>query len=104
MSLENTINVCFTRELDVVASLMEVDTILVANADALVIDNADALTYFVVKSTISRMVVGLRDSLHIWWLTPRSAVPYLQSSARFVDRSERERLFHFANVTLYRSL
>ena len=42
----------------------------------------------VVKSTISRMVVGLRDSLHIWWPTPRSAVPYLQSSARFVDRSE----------------
>ena len=39
----------------------------------------------VVESTISRMVVGLvRDSLHIWWPTPRSAVPYLQSSARFV--------------------
>jgi hypothetical protein len=58
----------------------------------------------VVKSTICRMVVGLRMFLHIWWPTPRLAVPYLQSSARFVDRSERERLFHFANVTLYRSL
>jgi hypothetical protein len=45
----------------------------------------------VVKSTITRMFVGLRMFLHIWWPTPRSAVPYLQSSARFVDRSEREK-------------
>jgi hypothetical protein len=65
---------------------------------------ADWAVVIVVKSTISRMFVGLRIFLHILWPTPLLAVPYLQLAARFVDRSERERLFHFANVTLYRSL